>query len=70
MEVQQAVISGYKKLKIYEIWHWKNSSENVFTDYVNMFLKSKQEATVFPQWVKTDLDKENYIRDFEINEGL
>ena len=70
MEIQEALIAGYRILKIFEIWHWEKYSENVFTEYVNMFLKSKQEATGFPQWVKSQEDKEKYVKDFEINEGI
>ena len=42
----------------------------LFTEYVNMFLNIKQEASGRPVWVKTDEDKSRYIADYAKNEGV
>jgi hypothetical protein len=39
-------------------------SEGMFTDYINKFLKIKQEASGLPKWCKTDDDKRKYIQDY------
>ncbi len=50
-EVKLAIKHGYKITKIYLIWHWdkieqyneETKNGGLFTDYVNTFLKIKQE---------------------------
>ena len=78
LEVQEAIKRGYRILKIYEIWHWKTTakydeatnSSGAFEDYVNLFLKGKTESSGYPIWVKSEEDKDEYIRKFEENEGI
>ena len=49
-EVNKAIEKGYKILKIYEIWHFKDSdvydkdtkTGGLFTSYIDLFLKGKQ----------------------------
>ena len=36
-EVKLAVKEGYAILEIYSVWHWKNTSNELFSDYVNTF---------------------------------
>jgi DNA polymerase elongation subunit (family B) len=72
LEVQKAVELGYRILKIYEIWHFENSekydpetkSGGIFTEYINTFLKGKQEASGFPNHIKTEQDKRAYIKNY------
>ena len=42
----------------------------LFAAYVNIFLKIKQEASGWPEWVKTDEDRPKYIADYAENEGI
>jgi hypothetical protein len=42
----------------------------MFTDYINKFLKIKQEASGLPKWFKTDDDKRKYIQDYYDREGI
>lgn len=62
-EIENAVEKGYVVIKIYEVYHWTEKSQfnkqtgGLFAEYVNMFLKIKQEASGWPDWVKTDEDK-------------
>ena len=77
-EIEKAVEKGYVVIKIYEVYHWAEMSRfnkqtcdsGLFTEYVNMFLKIKQEASGWPDWVKTDEDKSKYIADYAKNEGV
>ena len=43
---------------------------DLFTEYVNTFLKIKQEASGYPHWVKSDSDQDKYINDYLVNEGI
>ncbi len=38
--------------------------QGLFGEYVDMFLKIKQEASGYPSWVQTDEDKEKFIEDY------
>lgn len=77
-ELQKALEKGYTLLKCYEVYHWEDTEEydldtkqgGLFTEYVNTFLKLKQEASGWPDWVKTEEDKEEYINNYAINEGI
>ena len=78
LEVEAALHEGYKIIVIYEIWHYPQydqynhdtKSGGLFTDYVNMFLKYKQEASGYPEHVVTDKDKDNYIKEYFEKEGI
>ena len=78
LEIHKAIELGYEIKEIFEVWHWNETAEynytekqgGLFTDYINMFLKGKQEASGFPSDVITDEDKENYIRGYFEKEGV
>ena len=77
-EVKKAIEKGYQIRVIYEVRHFANISQydqisksgGIFTDYVNTFLKIKQEASGWPQWCITETDKEQYIADYKDKEGI
>jgi hypothetical protein len=50
-EVKVALKYGYKIQKIFCVWHWNkisDSNTNLFEEYVNTFLKQKQQNSGFP----------------------
>ena len=61
---------GYKLVKIYEVWAYNQRSFSLFKDFVNKFLKIKQEASGWPEWCTTLEKKQKYIRNYETNEGI
>ena len=77
-ELQKAVQMGYKILKVYEVYHWPESSQydaetktgGLFTEYVNTFLKIKTENSGFPPGCVTEEEKDEYIRLFYEKEGV
>ncbi|XP_054257051.1 uncharacterized protein LOC128982036 [Macrosteles quadrilineatus] len=72
-EVRKAVEKGYVVLDMYELWEYKVATyENggLFTDFINKFLKMKQEASGYPGWCETDEDKNKYIDDYFKKEGV
>jgi hypothetical protein len=78
LEVEAAIKRGYRILEIYETWGFKETtrydpvtkSGGLFTEYVNMFLKVKQEASGYPEDAVTLDQKEEYIRDYYLHEGI
>jgi hypothetical protein len=77
-ELQIAIEKGYKVVKIYEIYHWRETSRydpetqtgGLFASYINLFLKIKQEASGRPAWVQTEEDLERYVQLYEVREGI
>ena len=77
LEVQDAIKSGYKILKLYEIRHYPDKSEynklqksgGLFGDYVYMFLKYKQEASGYPDNVIRKNQKNEYIQNYFEKKG-
>ena len=61
-ELQKAVALGYQIQYIYEVWHFPDTCQGLFQDYVNTWLKIKQEASGWPKWVGDDETKrQQYI---------
>jgi len=56
-EVRKFVEMGYRLEDVYEFWEYevtgfdKDNSGGIFAEYVNMFLKLKQESSGYPSWV-------------------
>ena len=56
---------------MYEVWHFPRKSNQLFSSYVNTFLKIKQEDSGWPEWVGDDADKrERYVQDYLEKEGI
>jgi len=67
----------YSLVDVYEFWEYSVTSFNkgtnsggLFTEYVGMFLKLKQESSGYPSWVQREEDKDGYIEDFRRAEGI
>ena len=71
-ELQKVVEKGYQIEKIHEVWHFKeeNRCTGLFADYVNTWLKLKQESAGWPKEFVTEEQKAEYLRDYEENEGI
>ncbi|CAF0975526.1 unnamed protein product [Brachionus calyciflorus] len=52
-----------------KFWHWEKLGL-LFGEYVDMFLKGKQEADAYPDNVKTEEEKQQYIKDYYEREGV
>ena len=56
---------------MHEIWHFPQTSTQLFTQYINTFLKIKQEADGWPADVGTDeLKRQDYIAAYQQHEGV
>ena len=70
VELMKAIQKGYEVLKIHEVWHWEETTDELFKEYVDMFLKIKQEASGYPQDCVTDEQKQRYIEEYYQHEGI
>ena len=70
-ELQKAVALGYEIQYLYEVWQFDQTCEGLFQDYVNTWLKIKQEASGWPSWVGDDeIERQQYIREYYEHEGI
>ena len=69
-ELVKAVELGYQVQYIYEAWHFEETCEGLFADYVNTWLKIKQEASGWPKDEMTEQQKQHYIEQYFLHEGI
>jgi hypothetical protein len=70
IELQYALRRGYKIKTIIEVYHYSENTKELFSEYINLWLKFKQQSDGWPQWVETESDKRKYIENFFENEGV
>ena len=70
VELMKAIEKGYQVLKIHEVWHWEETTDQLFSPYVNLYLKRKQEASGYPKHCVTDEQKQQYIDEYYEHEGI
>ena len=78
IDLQDALSVGYTIIKLFEIYHFKEratfdktqETPGLFSDYVNMFLKGKQEASGWPSADMSDSEKSDYIAQYKAVEGI
>ena len=70
VELMKAIEKGYQIIKIHEVWHFPTHTDELFKEYVNTFLKIKQEASGYPKDCVTDEQKQAYIDEYYEHEGI
>ena len=70
VELEKALEKGYQVLQLHEVWHFPKTSDELFADYINTFLKIKQEASGYPKGVTTEEQKQQYIEEYFECEGI
>ena len=70
VELMKAIEKGYEVLEIHEVWHWEETTDELFKPYVHTFLKLKQEASGYPKHCVTDEQKQQYIDEYYEHEGI
>jgi len=72
LEIEKAVEKGYIIETIHEVFHFpeKQQKQGLFAEYVNTFLKVKQESSGWPEDCVTESEKAAYVRDYEAVEGI
>ena len=71
-EIEKAVEKGYVIKHIHEVWHFPPSQRKtgLFAEYVDKWLKLKQESAGWPSWCETLEQKREYILEYEQKEGI
>ena len=69
-ELQEARARGYTLIRIHEVWHFPESKKGLFKDYVNTWLKIKQESAGWPRWCVTAEQQREYMRRYREKEGI
>lgn len=77
-EIEKAIECGYQILQTYEVYHWDETSQynaetesnGLFGEYINLFLKIKQEASGWPERVHTEEDAVKYMEEYALREGI
>ena len=77
-ELEVAINMGYTIIQIHEVLHWKETEMynpvtkegGLFTQYINTFLKLKQESSGYPQDIKSEQEKQEYIDAYLHHEGI
>ncbi len=70
VELLKAVEKGYKILRLHEVWHFPEQSDELFKEYVDTFLKIKQEASGYPKDCITSEQKQTYVSEYLEHEGI
>ncbi|KAG1661834.1 Death-associated inhibitor of apoptosis 2 [Nymphon striatum] len=76
VEIEKALELNYKIVKIYEVWHYdetltySDTTPGLFSDYINCFLKYKEESSGYPDSCNTDQEKESYRQQYFQREGV
>ena len=70
VELAKALDMGYKVLRVYHVWHWDQWSDQVYRQYIDKYLKIKQEASGYPEWVTTESDQQKFKQDYFEAEGI
>ena len=58
VELEKALELGYEIQELYQVWHFSESEVGLFKEYVQMFLKLKQEASGYPAGCDTPEEQE------------
>ena len=71
-EIEKAVENGYRIIKIHEVWHFPSVQRktSLFRNYVDKWLKIKQEASGWPAWCQSLEQKQTYILEYQQREGI
>ena len=69
-EINKALEKGYQLLKVHEVWHFEVKKSGLFANYVNTWLKIKQESAGWPRWCTNDELKQQYLAEYEEKEGI
>ena len=70
-ELNKAVEKGYKILQIHKVWHFPEKQTRLFADYVNTWLKIKEEASGWPEHVgENSAKQQQYIADYYAKEKI
>ncbi|KAK9745787.1 hypothetical protein QE152_g6621 [Popillia japonica] len=68
-EVRKSIEKGYSVLEIYEVWKY-HVVNGLFKEYIDEYLKIKQQATGWPLGCDSTEEKQKYIQQYLEKEGV
>lgn len=69
-ELDVAIREGYRVPQVFEVWNYHNRHKGLFADYINFFLKGKQEVAGWPANCTTPESRQKYLDDYFEREGI
>ena len=77
-ELEKALSLGYRVLEKYECWHFPNVSVydpvsktgGIWASFIDKWVQLKQQASGYPDHVKTTEEKARYVHEYEQHEGI
>ena len=69
-ELDKALEKGYRLVHAYQIYHFKDSQVGLFGDYINTWLKLKEEASGYPPHVKTGHEQRQHMQRWSVRENI
>ena len=71
-ELKKAIQKGYVIRRIHEVWHFPEHQRRtgLFANYIDTWLKLKQESAGWPAWCQTLEQKREYILRYQEREGI
>ena len=71
-ELEKALEKGYTLVRLHEVFHFppEQRRRGLFREYVDAWLKIKQESSGWPRWCVTPEDKANYVEQYRQREGI
>ena len=48
VELMKAIEKGYEVVEIHEVWHWEETTDELFKEYVHTFLKTQTRSERLP----------------------
>ncbi len=77
MKYNKLYYFNYDFYRVYTVFHYtkffkgsESDPTKYFNGYVNTFLKLKLESTGYPSYIKTDLQKQEYIEEINQRENI
>ena len=71
-ELEKAIEKGYTLVRLHEVFHFppEQRRRGLFREYVDAWLKIKQESAGWPRWCVTPKDKARYVEQYREREGI
>ena len=69
-EVQKAIEKGYRLVRVHEVWHFPQSTTVLFKDYVDTWLKLKQESSGWPKGCDSPEERAQHVHHYAEHEGI
>jgi hypothetical protein len=70
IELKKALEKGYQILRLHEVWHFPETSSELFKEYIDTFLKIKQEASGYPNECFTEEQRQHYVNEYFEKSGI